>query len=61
MTGRINYLFLAAGVALLAVSYIVMYVENDPNGFFALYVCPFTLVGAYCWILFSLLYRSRST
>lgn len=59
--GRANYLFLTAGVTLLAVSYVVMYAENDPNGFFALYVCPITLVGAYGWILFSLLYRSRST
>ncbi|WP_237073340.1 hypothetical protein [Prosthecochloris sp. GSB1] len=58
--GRSNYLFLGIGVAVVALSYIVMYDENSANGFFSLYVCPATLVLAYGWILFALLYRRRS-
>jgi len=57
---KINYLFLGIGVAVIALSYIVMYAENSADGFFSLYVCPVTLVLAYGWILFSLLYRRRS-
>jgi len=43
----------------LALSYAVMYIEKSVDGFFALDIAPFTLVGAYAWILFAIFYRSK--
>lgn len=58
--GRTNYLFLGIGVAVIALSYGIMYLENSAKGFFSLNIAPVTLVGAYAWILFALLYRKKA-
>ncbi len=55
--GKINYLMLLLGAAVIAVSYCLMYLEKNVDGFFALFVSPFTLLGSYAWIIFALLYR----
>ncbi|AAM71612.1 MAG TPA: hypothetical protein DEB17_07605 [Chlorobaculum sp.] len=57
--GAMNYLFIALGATVLALSYAVMYIEKSVDGFFALDIAPFTLVGAYAWILFAIFYRSK--
>ncbi|NTU57680.1 MAG: hypothetical protein HGB00_01970 [Chlorobiaceae bacterium] len=59
--GAVNYLFIALGSAVLAMSYAFMYLEKEVDGFFALNIAPFTLVGAYLWILFAIFYRPAST
>ncbi|HWQ26122.1 MAG TPA: hypothetical protein VN367_04980 [Chlorobaculum sp.] len=55
--GVVNYLFIALGAAVIALSYAFMYLEKEVDGFFALNIAPFTLVGAYLWILFAIFYR----
>ncbi|MBN1928904.1 MAG: hypothetical protein JW764_05130 [Chlorobiaceae bacterium] len=57
--GAMNYLFIALGAAVLALSYTVMYIEQEVDGFFALDIAPFTLVGAYLWILFAIFWRGK--
>ncbi|MGC8775336.1 MAG: hypothetical protein ACP5R6_08795 [Chlorobaculum sp.] len=57
--GAMNYLFIALGAAVLALSYAVMYIEKSVDGFFALDIAPFTLVSAYAWILFAIFYRGK--
>ncbi|HHE33054.1 MAG TPA: hypothetical protein ENL07_10670 [Chlorobaculum parvum] len=54
-----NYLFIALGAAVLALSYAVMYIEKEVDGFFALGIAPFMLVGAYLWILFAIFWRGK--
>lgn len=55
--GAVNYLFIALGALVIALSYTIMYIEQEVDGFFALDIAPFTLVGAYLWILFAIFYR----
>ncbi|UZJ40647.1 hypothetical protein OO006_09825 [Prosthecochloris sp. SCSIO W1101] len=57
---KINYFFIGIGIAIIAFSYIMMYLENSADGYFSLYISPVLLVGAYAWILFALLYRKRA-
>ena len=59
MRGEINDHFIAPGAALLALSYAAMYVEKSVDGFFALDIAPFTLVGAYLWVLYAIFWRGK--
>ena len=58
--GTVNYLFIALGAAVIALSYAGMYLEKAVDGFFSLNVAPFTLTGAYLWILYAIFYRPKS-
>jgi hypothetical protein len=57
--GAKNYLFIALGVAVIALSYAAMYLEKAVDGFFSLDIAPFTLVGAYAWVLFAIFWRGK--
>jgi len=57
--GAMNYLFIALGAAVIALSYTIMYFEKSVDGIFALDIAPFTLVGAYLWILFAIFWRGK--
>jgi len=57
---KINYFMILAGVAVIGLSYGLMYLEKNVDGIFALFVSPFTLLGSYAWIIFALLYRPAS-
>jgi len=57
--GAVNYLFIALGALVIALSYGGMYLEKAVDGFFSLKVAPFTLTGAYLWILFAIFYRPK--
>jgi hypothetical protein len=57
--GAVNYLFIALGAAVIALSYGGMYLEKEVDGFFSLYVSPFTLTGAYLWVLYAIFYRPK--
>ena len=47
------------GAALLALSYAIMYIEKEVDGLFALDIAPFTLVGAYLWVLYAIFWRGK--
>ncbi len=55
--GAANYLMIALGASVIAASYWGMYLEREVDGVFALFISPVTLVGAYLWIAFAVLYR----
>jgi predicted nucleotidyltransferase len=55
--GKINYLFIAVGAAVIVLSYAVMYFERDVDGFFSLNVSPVILTAAYLWIIYAIFYR----
>ncbi|MBN1279415.1 MAG: hypothetical protein K9I59_00090 [Chlorobium sp.] len=56
----LNYVMIAGGVAVITLSYLGMYLERDTDGFFSLYISPFTLVTAYVWIIFAVLLRRKN-
>jgi hypothetical protein len=58
--GKINYIMIFLGAAVIVLSYAGMYIEKNVDGAFALYVSPVTLLGSYAWIIFALLYRPAS-
>jgi predicted MFS family arabinose efflux permease len=55
----INYILIAFGALVIAGSYWGMYLEREVDGFFALFISPVTLIGAYVLIAFALLYRPK--
>ena len=57
--GAVNYLHIALGAAVIALSYAGMYVEKAVDGFFSLNVAPFTLTGAYLWVLYAIFVRPK--
>ncbi len=56
----INYLMIALGALVIAGSYWGMYLEKAVDGVFSLFISPVTLVGAYVWIIFAVLYRPKA-
>jgi len=54
---RDNYLFLSFGVLGILAGYLMMYLENDVDGFLSLTVSPLLLVASYIWVVFAILYR----
>ncbi len=56
----INYIMIVLGALVIAASYWGMYLEREIDGVFALFISPVTLIGAYIWIAFSLIYRPNS-
>jgi len=56
----INYLMIALGALVIAGSYWGMYLEKSVDGIFSLFISPVTLVGAYVWIIFAVLYRPKA-
>jgi hypothetical protein len=55
----INYIMIALGALVIAASYWGMYLEREVNGFFTLFISPVTLIGAYLWVAFGVLYRPK--
>jgi hypothetical protein len=58
--GAINYIMIALGALVIAGSYWGMSLEREVDGFFALYISPVTLIGAYLWVAFGVLYRPKA-
>ncbi|NTV05143.1 MAG: hypothetical protein HGA59_01355 [Chlorobiaceae bacterium] len=58
--GAINYIMIALGALVIAGSYWGMYLEKEVDGFFALFISPVTLIGAYLWVAFAVLYRQKT-
>ena len=57
--GAVNYIMIALGALVIAASYGIMFIEKEVDGFFALFVSPISLVAAYGWIIFAVLYRPK--
>ena len=57
--GAVNYIMIVLGVLVIAASYGIMFLEKEVDGFFALSVTPISLVAAYGWIIFAILYRQK--
>ncbi|MEI6847621.1 MAG: hypothetical protein WCK32_06245 [Chlorobiaceae bacterium] len=57
--GRVNYIMIAIGVLVIAGTYFGMSLEREVDGFFALNISPFTLIGAYIWIAFAIMYKPK--
>ena len=55
----INYIMIAFGVLVIAGSYWGMNLEGQVDGFFALFISPLTLIGAYLWVAFAVFYRPK--
>lgn len=55
----VNYIMIGIGAAVIALSYLGMYLEREVDGFFSLYVSPIALVAAYAWIVLAVLYRRK--
>lgn len=51
-----NYLLLLVGVALIAVGFTAMHLENEYQGIVSLYVSPILIVGGYAEIIYALLW-----
>lgn len=51
-----NYYLLLVGVALIAVGFTAMHLENEYQGFVSLYVSPLLIVGGYAEIIYALLW-----
>ncbi len=56
----VNYMMIALGGLVIAASYLGMFIEQEVDGIFALFISPVTLVGAYLWIIFAILYQPQS-
>ncbi|MFN3385137.1 MAG: hypothetical protein ACK42Y_00940 [Candidatus Thermochlorobacter sp.] len=55
-----NYLFIAIGVAMIIISYVLMAIDNSVDGFISLTLCPILLIGSYAWIVYAILYHPKS-
>lgn len=58
--GAVNYIMIACGSAVIALSYLGMYLERDVDGFFSLNIAPLLLVCSYAWVAFAVLYRRKA-
>ncbi|MBC8043923.1 MAG: hypothetical protein IAF08_10825 [Rhizobacter sp.] len=54
---RENYILLAIGVAGIMLSYLLMVLDNQVDGFVSVTLCPILLVLSYSEIVFALLYK----
>jgi len=57
--GRRNYLLLLIGVALIAIGFIIMRVENEVDGVISLYVAPLLLLAGYLEVAYAILWRPK--
>lgn len=57
---RRNYLLLLLGLAIVALGYIIMRVENEMDGFWSLYVSPLILLAGYLEIAYAIIWRPRT-
>ncbi len=58
--GAVNYIMIALGALVIAASYGIMFLEKKVDGVFALFISPVTLIGAYLWIVYAVLYRPKA-
>lgn len=57
---RRNYLLLAIGVALVALGFALMSIENEFLGTISLYVAPIIILSGYAEIVYAILWRKKT-
>jgi len=50
-----NYLFILIGIALVAIGFTAMYMENEVNGFISLFVSPLLILGGYGTVVYAIM------
>ncbi|TNE70730.1 DUF3098 domain-containing protein [bacterium] len=55
-----NYLLMGIGVALIVVGFIIMYLENEIDGFLSLYVSPVIIMAGFAEIVYAIMKKSPS-
>jgi len=58
--GRMNYILLLTGLAVIVLGYVIMRMDNQVDGFISLYVAPLLLLGGYLEIIYAILYKPRT-
>ncbi|HHP7236929.1 DUF3098 domain-containing protein [Longibacter sp.] len=53
-----NYALLGIGVAMIAIGFAVMRLENEFLGTISLYVAPLLILGGYAEVIYAILWRS---
>lgn len=56
-----NYVLLAVGVALVAIGFAIMRLENEFLGTISLYVAPLLILTGYAEVIYAILWRSEET
>ncbi len=54
---RKNYALLLLGIAMVALGYAMMRIENEVDGFISLYLAPLIILGGYLEIIWAILVR----
>jgi hypothetical protein len=57
LLGRTNYILLGTAFALILTAYSGMWIENEFEGFYALYVAPLLLMGGYGLVAYGIFKR----
>lgn len=58
---KTNYTLLGIGVALIIVGFLIMYLENEIDGFISLYIAPIMIVGGFGEIVYAIMKKSNET
>lgn len=56
--GKENYLLVAFGVVLIFVGFLLMYFENEIDGFISLFISPVLIVGGFAEIVYAIMKKS---
>lgn len=54
-----NYKVLAAGLLLVVVGFVAMYLENKVEGFISLFISPLLIMGGYISVIFAIMKHDR--
>lgn len=55
-----NYLLVGIGVALIAIGFLMMYIENEIDGFISLYISPVLIMSGFGEIVYAIMKKSPS-
>lgn len=56
-----NYILLLIGIALIFIGFVMMYLENEIDGFISLYVSPVLIVGGFSEIVYAIMKKPAKT
>lgn len=56
---RENYLLMLGFIGIIILSFVLMAVENDADGWISLWLSPYLMVGGYSGLAFAILYRKK--
>ncbi|MCA0446668.1 MAG: DUF3098 domain-containing protein [Bacteroidetes bacterium] len=56
---RENYILMVGCIAIIILSFVLMAVENEADGWISLWLSPYLMVGGYAGLAFAILYRKK--